>query len=178
MMGASVNSDLDLSTRLLNGARVLGSIWKNAEEPKSCGWGFCGCYHSGQGTKWCEAKRQFYVLLTKTGRDPHSGDFAVIESMTLAEADAANVVVEVEVPVGKIRVGGGGAISWADLGKMTGSPKEAASLFQVLSNFKGSVVHQVVNQEEGSGKSEVQGVDQHDAQGRDPAEAGTSEVRA
>lgn len=97
----------DAKTRLVNGARLLGNLFRR-KAATPCGWSLCGSgIQCGHPDEWCRAKRLFIRLALESGRTLEAGEFGLAESFTLSEFEASGITLAVDVPeVGVIKVGG------------------------------------------------------------------------
>lgn len=131
----------DTKTRLLNGARLLGNLFRR-KAATACGWSLCGsgvlCDHPDE---WCKARRLWVRLALESGRSLEAGEFGLAESFTVSEFEASGITLVVDVPeVGTIRVGGAkGAIPIRSVTEMGGA-EGLKSVVMVLRAFPGSKV--------------------------------------
>lgn len=135
-----MSSTAPVATRLLNGAKMLGSLW-NSQIRCPRGWQECQCEES-ERTKFCKAKRQ-WLALGLEHREPHiryvnpESPIYLLECMTTAELDLTGVTVTVEIPeIGRIKVGAKGEITWKALYE-TG-PETLKAVMMILRQFPGS----------------------------------------
>lgn len=135
-----MSTSAPIKTRLLNGARLLGTLW-NSQVRCPNGWKECACVDA-EKTKFCRGKTQWLVLATED-RAPHvryvdrESSIYLLECMSTAELDATGVTVKIEMQeVGVISVGSKGEISWKALYE-TG-PETFKAAMMILRKFPGS----------------------------------------
>lgn len=133
-------TDVDLPSRLLRGAGVLGKMWAEGFKCAS-GWSAgCSC---NPPTRFCDSKKRYWDLLVEAGRE--TGDpkdpFALILAMRIAEVVATDLVLVVEFKaIGRVEVGRGGQLSWQDLVELSKRPEGGAGVLQVLAKFPSSTM--------------------------------------
>ena len=136
-----MNVKPDTKTRLLNGARLLGNLFRRGQATP-CGWALCAsgvlCDHPDE---WCKTRRLWVRLALEEKRTLEAGDWGLVESFTLEEFETSGVTLAVEVPeFGAIKVGGQkGEVpirSLPELGGIDG----LRSVIMVLRAFPGSKV--------------------------------------
>jgi len=143
-----------LKDRLLAGAKMLGELWGKGETCESGHWSLlCSCE---KPTKFCRAKKLWADLAKQdvgNGRDwpcdeiTEAGPFALVETMRLSEADAAGIQVAVMMRGGgRLAIGVGGQITFAEFAKQIKAPESAQGLFQVLTQFGGVVVDNILGE--------------------------------
>lgn len=133
---------LPVEIRLVNGAKVLGQLYRAGGRCEE-GWA-CGC--SRKISKFCIAKGQWLALAIQASRPlpDQDGPFALIEMMTPAEFDASGLTLTVELPeIGTVKIGPKGQMSMADLLTLAANPESAKGTFKVLQGFPGSRVVEI-----------------------------------
>ncbi len=133
-------SEAPIKQRLLNGARVLGSLW-NSGIRCQVKWRQCGC-EAPKRTKFCEGKKQWDKLAGQA--DPKrlaikDSPTYILDMMTNAELDAAAVTMKIDLPeVGVVAVGSKGEISFSAL-ELVG-PEALKAVMMILRKFPGAKV--------------------------------------
>jgi hypothetical protein len=121
------------SARLLDGARVLGRLWRDGFRCDG-GWSTaCACASPG---RFCATKAKWLVLAE---REVGDGPFGIIEGMTGPEFDAAGLTITIRSPdFGDLKVGHKG-VALADVARLAGNDVSGArDVLRVLSAFPGS----------------------------------------
>jgi hypothetical protein len=129
----------DAKTRLLNGARLFGNLFRRGQMT-ACGW-FLGCQCPQLMGEWCRAKLLWIRLALEEGRSLEAGEFGLVESFTASEFEASGVTLAVDVPgVGIVKVGGAKGTMPLKSAPMMGGIEGLKSVTNVLRAFPGSVV--------------------------------------
>jgi hypothetical protein len=140
---------LPVAPRLVNGARLLGQLWRSGERCAN-GWsGRCECQAK---TKFCAAKAQWCQLKATTPDwrkfEDSAAPFAVIDTMTLNEIAATGLTVEYRLyeNARTLKVGPKGEISVMDFAEICAassvgeSRAEAESVLRIMTTFSGAKV--------------------------------------
>ena len=93
-----------LPMRLLRGAEVLGSLWRDGDRCAS-GWSpGCECVAAGTATDFCEAKRRWVGLyIERVGAEEArwlatGGPFGLVMAMTEEQFAATGLTFRIQVP--------------------------------------------------------------------------------
>lgn len=133
----ATNKDLPAHIRLVNGAKMLGDLWRDGLRCRG-GWrAKCDCEKS---TKFCRAKLQWASMASaERGPGIFSGTpFEIIEAMTGEEFRASDLTIELEVPeFDRVKVGPRGDVSYDDVAK---TDVGLRAVVMVLKKFPGSKV--------------------------------------
>lgn len=94
-----------LPARLLNGARVLGELWRNGTRCLGEWSGICPCRAPND---FCEAKKRWLSILREFHGTPlpyglvGTEGFLVLEAMTVKMFEATGLTIRVEVPPARV----------------------------------------------------------------------------
>lgn len=136
-------SEKPLNERLLEGARVLGALFRSGQK---CKGGFrlvaddgapdCPCQAP---TKFCKAKIQWALLALSAERDLEEGEYGLILTMRLSELEASGFTVTFEFPeTGALKAGPKGACTTRDLVELWKDPESAGHVLRLMARFPGS----------------------------------------
>lgn len=136
-MGGPV-TEAPVGARLLNGARLLGQLFRSGVRCNLGGWSMGCCPNP---TKFCQAKTQWMRLAEKAGREIEMTDWGVIEAMTFSEFSATGLTMKVDLgEIGVVGVGSRSEIPIADFLLIAQNPESMKSVLKVLRSFPGSKV--------------------------------------
>jgi len=133
-----VTDEKSIKERLIDGAKILGGMWKESPEKDRCskGWSlYCDC-----DKDFCTGKRLWKSIAKLEGRDLENTDhpFGMIEVMKPSELDAARLTLTIQVGEDLIRVGINGQVPWKELQKID-DQSGLNSFMKVLAHFDASV---------------------------------------
>lgn len=127
-----------IGVRLMNGAKMLGILWRSGQRCRS-GWSNeCCC---NPRTRFCSGKFQWTELARQDDRPLEGGQYMILEAMSMSELEASGIILSVDIPgLGKVRVGKGGEIPANDFLTLAKNPTGIESVFKILNAFPGSKV--------------------------------------
>lgn len=126
---------LELKTRLRNGTKLLGELWRSGGRCENL-WGV-GCLCLAP-TKFCKAKMQWLALATaEVGRDLSAMDgephhYTIIELMRASELDATGLTIKAD---NGITFGLKGTVNLRDA---VADPESVKLILKLLEAFPGS----------------------------------------
>lgn len=128
-----------ISERLLNGAKLLGQLWRSGVR---CGSGWSAGCLCGSPVKFCRAKEQWMRLADKAGRTVDvASQWAFIEAMTIDELEATGLTLTRDLgDLGKVKVGPAGDFPVREFMKICGDQESLKSVLRVIRKFPGSRV--------------------------------------
>ncbi len=142
-----------LSERLLDGARMLGALWRSKHRCE-LGWSLgprdivmepCSCEKK---TKFCQGRHLFIILAFQNGQggDAEFGDYGLAFTlMSTAQWDATGLTMVVESEMaGALRIGQKSMISAVHLRKLSADPASAVSIFSLTRTFPKARVEGIV----------------------------------
>lgn len=136
---ADAVAEAPVEIRLLNGAKILGQLWRAGGRCEE-GWA-CGCVR--KTSKLCLAKGQWFALAVVAGRTApeQDGPYGLIEMMTVSEFDATGLTIAAELAgIGTYKIGPRGVVRMTDILELVKDPAGIASVFRVIDKFPGSRV--------------------------------------
>jgi hypothetical protein len=137
--------EIPIAERVLNGAKLLGQLWRAGERCAS-GWSLgkeAGCSCGEAGTKFCKARELWVSLAVIDGRDPLEGEFALALMMKASEWDATGLVMTAEPSqIGLVTIGPKPAseVTMLELASLARSPDSAGGILKLMRKFPGSVM--------------------------------------
>lgn len=134
--------ELPLPQRLLNGARVLGKLWKAGERCANDWAGLCTDAADSR-KRFCRAKLQWLTLAVGDPERDLSGveeEYGLILVMKASEFDATGLTMKLD---SGILIGPTGGLSAADAGKLGEDPSSLQSILKILQTFPKARVTQV-----------------------------------
>lgn len=146
-----------LSDRLLDGARMLGNLWRRGKRCER-GWSlgaadilatvsplvFSGCT-CAKPSEFCKARWLWIALALENRQEIFDGPAGLVDTMTASQWDATGLTATVESEkAGTLRIGSKGVISAAHLRKLADDPESAISIFSLTRTFTKARVEGVV----------------------------------
>jgi hypothetical protein len=136
-----------LSERLLDGARILGNLWRRGKRCKE-GWDLspadgltaagvavmpCEC---SPRTEFCRARIEWVALAIRADRAIVMGPGGLAVTMSAAQWDLTGLTMAVESErAGLLRIGPKGTMSAAHLRKLSEDPESAIAVFSLTREF-------------------------------------------
>lgn len=133
--------------RLLDGARTLGKLWREAKcatagwsvrkTPGGNGFEACSCEPK---TRFCKAKMQWLKLAAEEPREIVEGDYGLVfGTMKGLEWDATGLTLHWELEgVGTVKVGPKGGLNMRLLMDLRRDPASAVAAMKVMMKFPNS----------------------------------------
>ena len=139
-----------LSKRLLDGAAMLGRLWKrgqrcvrawNIEPPGDAPENPCGCTPE---TEFCKARRLWLSLAVENGQKITAGDFGLAHTMKPEQLDATQLTFTFPVDGVPVKVGQKGMMSAVHFDQIMRDGDSARSILALLKAFPKARVEGIV----------------------------------
>lgn len=135
-----------LSERLIEGAGILGRLWKRNRRCASRGWSIpqddyleepfainsCECSVQNE---FCKGRLLWITLAADNRQEIVTGDHGLAFTMTSQQWDATGLTITLPIEGGQVTVGPKGSMSMAHFRELAKDPKGSAGIFALIKAF-------------------------------------------